>query len=273
MSSKNILVTGGAGCIGSHTCKMLAKAGYTPITYDNLVYGHRWAVKWGPLEVGDIADYDRLNEVIRTYQPEAVIHFAAYAYVGESVEEPAKYYRNNVAGTLTLLEAMRDNEIKMIVFSSSCAIYGVPLEIPIKENHRQEPINPYGTSKLTVERMLRDFDKAYGICFFSLRYFNAAGDDPDGEIGESHDPETHLIPLVLETAIGKRSQISVYGDDYETSDGSCVRDYIHVTDLSEAHVLALKYLRSNANSEIVNLGTGTGYSVKEVIKTAELITT
>lgn len=269
--TKNILVTGGAGYIGSHTCKILAKAGYTPITYDNLVYGHRWAVNWGPLEVGDIADRDRLNEVIRTYQPEGVVHFAAYAYVSESVEKPAKYYRNNVAGTLTLLETMHNNGINKIVFSSSCATYGIPVKVPIPEDHPQSPINPYGASKLMVERILEDFNKAYGICFFSLRYFNAAGADPAGEIGESHDPETHLIPLILDVAIGTRPNISVYGNDYETPDGTCIRDYIHVTDLADAHVRALDYLESNHDPQILNLGTGKGYSVKEVISAAESI--
>jgi len=267
----NILVTGGAGYIGSHACKALAKAGYTPITYDNLVYGHRWAVKWGPLEEGDIADYARLNEVIAKYQPVAVMHFAAYAYVGESVEDPGKYYRNNVAGTLTLLEVMRDFSIDKFIFSSTCATYGVPEAVPISEDHPQRPINPYGASKLMIERMLQDFDVAHGLRSISLRYFNAAGADPDGEIGEAHDPETHLIPLVLDAAARKRPSITVFGDDYQTPDGTCIRDYIHVSDLADAHVLALKALESRAKTTAYNLGNGLGFSVKEVIETAERI--
>ena len=271
-NSKTILVTGGAGYIGSHTCKALSHAGYTPVTYDNLVYGHRWAVKWGPLEIGDISDRDRLDEVIRVYQPEGVIHFAAYAYVGESVKKPAKYYRNNVAGTLTLLESMHANGVNKIVFSSSCATYGVPEKTPISEEEPQFPVNPYGASKLMVEQMLKDFDSAYGIHFFSLRYFNAAGADLDTEIGESHDPETHLIPLILDAAIGRSSHVQIYGNDYGTPDGTCIRDYIHVVDLANAHIYALDYLRAHNDSQVVNLGVGIGHSVKEVINTAELVT-
>lgn len=267
----NILVTGGAGYIGSHACKALAKAGHTPITYDNLVYGHRWAVKWGPLEEGDIADRDRLSEVIAKYQPVAVMHFAAYAYVGESVQDPGKYYRNNVAGTLTLLEVMRDLGIDKFIFSSTCATYGIPESVPIREDHPQRPINPYGASKLMIERMLQDFDVAHGLRSISLRYFNAAGADPDGEIGEAHDPETHLIPLVLDAAAGKRTAITVFGDDYETPDGTCIRDYIHVADLADAHVLALKALEDGAKTTAYNLGNGHGFSVKEVIETAERV--
>lgn len=272
VDTRNILVTGGAGYIGSHACKALAQAGYTPVAYDNLVYGHRWAAKWGPLEVGDIADQDRLAEVIRTYRPEAVMHFSAYTYVGESVEKPAKYYRNNVAGTLTLLEAMRDHGIGRFVFSSSCAVYGQPQKLPISEDHPQDPVSPYGASKQMVERLLRDFDSAYGIRSVSLRYFNAAGADPDGEIGESHDPETHLIPLILEAALGQRTHVSIYGNNYQTPDGTCIRDYIHVTDLADAHIRALDYLQVHNDSKLINLGLGQGYSVKEVIRTAESVT-
>jgi len=268
----NILVTGGAGYIGSHACKALAKAGYMPIAYDNLVYGHRWAVKWGPLEEGDVADRSRLNEVIAKYQPAAVMHFAAYAYVGESVEEPGKYYRNNVAGTLSLLEAMRDHGIDKLIFSSTCATYGIPEQVPITEDHPQRPINPYGTSKLMIEQILRDFDHAHGLRSISLRYFNAAGADPDGEIGESHDPETHLIPLVLDAAAGKRPAITIFGDDYDTLDGTCIRDYIHVSDLAEAHLLALKALEQGAQSTAYNLGNGQGFSVQEVIAATEFVT-
>ena len=200
----NVLVTGGAGYIGSHCCKALARAGYTPITYDNLIYGHEWAVKWGPLEKGDILDASRLSEVIAAYSPSAVVHFAAFAYVGESVEDPAKYYRNNVVGTLTLLDAMRHNGVNKIVFSSTCATYGVPDTVPISEDAPQNPINPYGASKLMIERILGDYGNAYGLRSVSLRYFNAAGADPDGGLGEEHDPETHLIPLVLDAAAGRR---------------------------------------------------------------------
>jgi UDP-arabinose 4-epimerase len=268
----NILVTGGAGYIGSHACKALSLAGYTPISYDNLCYGHPWAVKWGPLEEGDIADRARLNDVIAKYQPDAVMHFAAYAYVGESVQDPGKYYRNNVAGTLTLLEAMRDHEIDKFIFSSTCATYGIPESVPICEDHPQRPINPYGTSKLMIEQMLRDFDVAHGLRSITLRYFNAAGADPDVEIGEAHYPETHLIPLVLDVAAGKLPAISVFGDDYETPDGTCIRDYVHVSDLAEAHVLALKALESGSKTTAYNLGSEQGFSVKQVIQTVEIVT-
>lgn len=268
----NILVTGGAGYIGSHACKALAQAGYTPVTYDNLVYGHREAVRWGELEIGDIGDRRRLDEVIEHYKPAAVLHFAAYTYVGESVKEPAKYYRNNVAGTLTLLEALVHHRIDCIVFSSSCATYGIPERIPIKEDHPQRPINPYGTSKLMIERMLLDFDKAYGLRSVALRYFNAAGADPDGEIGEDHDPETHLIPLALQAALGHREAVHLFGTDYPTPDGSCVRDYIHVADLAYAHVLALEFLTGGGTTTAINLGTGLGHSVLEVIEAARKVT-
>lgn len=268
----HILVTGGAGYIGSHACKALAVGGYTPITYDNLVYGHPWAVKWGPLEEGDIQDRNRLVEVIEKYKPKAVMHFAAYTYVGESVENPGKYYRNNVAGTLSLLEAMRDNDIRNIIFSSTCATYGIPEKIPLTEEHPQCPINPYGSSKLMIEKMLGDFDAAHNIKFAALRYFNAAGADPEGDIGEDHNPETHLIPLVLDAASGKSENIKMFGTDYDTPDGTCIRDYIHVTDLADAHVLALEYLQNNGKSDFFNLGNGTGFSVKEVIDAAEKVT-
>ena len=267
-----VLVTGGAGYIGAHACKALARAGYTPITYDNMVYGHRSAVKWGPLEEGDITDCARLEAVMRKYTPKAVMHFAAYAYVGESVEKPSKYYRNNVAGTLTLLESMRNCGIDKIIFSSTCATYGMPEQIPIPEDHPQNPINPYGRSKLMIEWILKDFAAAYDMRYVSLRYFNAAGADPDAEIGEDHDPETHLIPLVLDVASGKRAQIEIFGTDYDTPDGTCIRDYIHVTDLADAHLLALEYLISGGNSDVFNLGNGNGFSVREVIATALKIT-
>lgn len=271
MSAK-VLVTGGAGYIGSHACKLLARSGYTPVVFDNLVYGHRDFVKWGEFEEGDLCDAARIREVIAKHRPEAVLHFAAYALVGESVTNPGKYYRNNVGGTLNLLDAMVAVGVKRIVFSSTCATYGVPSVVPIPEDHAQEPINPYGMSKLMVERMLADFEVAHGIRFAALRYFNAAGADPDGEIGERHDPETHLIPLVLDAATGARADIAIFGMDYPTPDGSCIRDYIHVSDLAQAHLLALGHLESGKESLRLNLGTGRGYSVREVIATAEAVT-
>jgi len=269
---KHILVTGGAGYIGSHVCKALATAGFLPVTYDNLVYGHRSAVRWGPFVHGDILDRAALDAVIRTWQPLAVMHFAAFAYVGESVTNPAKYYRNNVAGTLTLLEAMRDAGVGKFVFSSTCATYGLPNYVPISEDHPQNPINPYGASKLMIERMLQDFDTAHALRSISLRYFNAAGADPAGEIGEVHDPETHLIPLVLDAASGARPTVTVFGTDYPTPDGTCVRDYIHVTDLAQAHVLALQALHSGASTTAYNLGNGIGFSVRQVIDVAKHVT-
>ena len=267
-----ILVTGGAGYVGSHACKALALAGFTPVTYDNLERGHEWAVKWGPFERGELADINRLAAVMRTYRPAAVMHFAAYAYVGESMADPAGYYRNNVLGTLALLEAMLEGEVARIVFSSSCAVYGVPESVPIREGHAQDPINPYGAGKAAVERMLRDFDTAYGMRSVSLRYFNAAGADPGGDIGEAHEPESHLIPLVLDAAIGRRADVAVFGDDYDTPDGTCIRDYVHVADLADAHVLALRYLLAGGRTSAFNLGGGEGFSVMHVIETARRIT-
>ena len=269
---KHVLVTGGAGYIGSHACKALAAAGYVPVTYDNLVYGHRSAVRWGPFVHGDILDRWALDAVIRTWQPVAVMHFAAFAYVGESVTNPGKYYRNNVVGTLTLLEAMRDAGVGHFVFSSTCATYGVPNCVPISENHPQNPINAYGASKLMIERMLQDFDTAHGFRSISLRYFNAAGADPACETGEAHDPETHLIPLVLDAAAGARSNVTVFGTGYPTPDGTCVRDYIHVSDLANAHVLALQSLHSGAPTTAYNLGNGVGFSVRQVIDVTQQVT-
>ena len=268
----NVLVTGGAGYIGSHTCKALAAAGFTPVTYDNLVYGHESAVKWGPFERGDILDAARLADVIRKYQPKAVLHFAAYAYVGESVADPAKYYRNNVLGTLSLLESMRAEGIGQIVFSSSCAVYGVPESVPISESAHLNPINPYGASKVIAERMLADYGAAYGLKSVALRYFNAAGADPGSEIGEDHDPETHLIPLALEAAIGARPDVTIYGNDYDTKDGTCIRDFVHVGDIAKAHVLALTKLQTGPLRPAYNLGAGHGVSVREVIDTVGAIT-
>lgn len=267
----NILVTGGAGYVGSHTCKMLSQSGYQPVVLDNLVYGHEWAVKWGPLEVGDISDSAKLREVFEKYEPSAVMHFSAYAYVGESVIDPAKYYMNNVGATLTLIDAMRQFEVDTLVFSSSCATYGIPDKTPIVETQPQNPINPYGASKLFVERILRDYGSAYGFRSASLRYFNAAGADPDGEIGEDHDPETHLIPLLIDVAAGRRQHIEVYGTDYPTPDGTAIRDYVHVNDLGSAHILALEYLANGGESCALNLGVGNGSSVKEVISSVERV--
>ena len=269
---KNILVTGGAGYVGSHACKALAEAGYLPITYDNLERGHAWAVQWGPLEEGDILDRERLDAVIRQYQPDAVMHFAAYAYVGESVTAPEKYFRNNTTGSKTLLEAMRDHGIPFLVFSSTCATYGNPVHIPITEDHPQKPINPYGESKLQVEQKLQEFHDKDNIRYISLRYFNAAGADPDRKIGEAHEPETHLVPLVLQTALGMQPAIEIFGADYDTADGTCIRDYIHVSDLADAHVNALVHLQKNGSSQSLNLGTGKGNSVREIIAVARDVT-
>jgi len=267
-----VLVTGGAGYIGAHACKALSQAGYLPITYDNLVYGHPEAVQWGPLVKGDINDRKQLEMAMRRYKPSAVMHFAAYAYVGESVKHPAKYYRNNVTGTLSLLESMRNCNIDKIIFSSTCATYGLPEQIPIPESHPQNPISPYGRSKFMIEWILQDFAAAYDLKFVSLRYFNAAGADPDGEIGEDHTPETHLIPIVLEVALGKINQLEIFGTDYDTHDGTCIRDYIHVSDLADAHLLALEYLNDGGQSDVFNLGNGDGFSVREVIASAVKIT-
>ncbi|PMB15541.1 UDP-glucose 4-epimerase GalE [Fischerella thermalis CCMEE 5282] len=270
-----ILVTGGAGYIGSHAVSALLQAGYEVLILDNLVYGHRDLVEkvlQVELVVGDTSDRALLDQLFQSLDIAAVMHFSAYAYVGESVTDPAKYYRNNVVGTLTLLEAMLAASVNKFVFSSTCATYGVPQIIPIPENHPQNPINPYGATKLMVERILSDFDTAYGLKSVIFRYFNAAGADPNGKLGEDHNPETHLIPLVLQTALGKRESISVFGTDYPTADGTCIRDYIHVNDLADAHVLGLEYLLRGGDSEVFNLGNGNGFSVKEVIETAKSIT-
>ena len=264
-NKKRILVTGGAGFIGSHVCKALNQAGYLPISYDNLSRGNEWAVKWGPLLKGDLLNLDHLKKVIEEYKPKAVLHLAALAYVGESVKKPQLYFKNNVVGTLNLLEAMMENSVNILVFSSSCAVYGNPIEIPIDENHPTNPINPYGQSKLMIENILQNYDKAYGLRTFSLRYFNVAGADPEGQIGEWHNPETHLIPEILYAALGRKGKVDIFGDDYETEDGTCIRDYIHVTDLANAHVLALEKLLKGNKTDFVNLGTGRGYSVKQVI--------
>jgi UDP-arabinose 4-epimerase len=265
-----VLVAGGAGYIGSHTCKALAQAGHTPIVYDNLGRGHAWAVKWGPFEQGDLNDRAALDAVMRRHRPDAVINFAALAYVGESIKEPTLYYRANVGGTVTLLEAMRAHDVASMVFSSSCATYGVPEQLPIIESMTQRPINPYGRSKLMGEEILRDACAAHGFGAVALRYFNAAGADPDGELGEEHDPETHLIPLVLQAAL-VRQPVAIFGTDYETTDGTCVRDYVHVSDLAAAHVAALAQCTAGRFAAY-NLGTGKGVSINEVIACARMVT-
>ncbi len=270
-----ILVTGGAGYIGSHAVKALIGAGYEVIVLDNLVYGHRELVEEVlkvELIVGDISDRPLLDKLFASRNIAAVMHFSAYAYVRESVTDPAKYYRNNVIGTITLLEAMIASSIKQFVFSSTCATYGVPHTVPITEDHPQNPINPYGATKLMVERILQDFDVAYGLKSVYFRYFNAAGADPTGLLGEDHNPETHLLPLVLMAALGKRDSVAIFGTDYPTPDGTCIRDYIHVTDLADAHILGLEYLLNGGDTSVFNLGNGQGFSVKEAIDTAKIVT-
>jgi UDP-glucose 4-epimerase len=269
---KVILVVGGAGYIGSHMCKVLAANGCLPVVLDNLDRGHREAVQWGPLVKGSMDDPEQLNEIFATWPIEAVMHFAAFTYVGESVQDPALYYRNNLASPLMLLDAMRRHGVNRFIFSSTCAIYGEPRQIPIPEDHPRQPINPYGWTKRMVEQVLADYGQAYGLQSVCLRYFNAAGADPDGEIGEDHDPETHLVPLVLETALGKREAIRIFGNDYPTPDGTCIRDYIHVNDLAAAHLLALEHLLDGGEGGAYNLGNGRGYSVTEVINTARRVT-
>ena len=269
--SKAILVTGGAGYVGSHACKTLAGAGYRPVVYDNLSRGHAAAVRWGPLVEADLHDRAALVEAMRAHDVAAVMHFAAFAYVGESVGDPELYYRNNIGGTLTLLAAMREAGVGAIVFSSTCAVYGVPNQVPIAESTAKSPLNPYGETKLAIERALHWYGEAYGLCYAALRYFNAAGADPDGEIGEDHDPETHLIPRVIRAAIGRGEPVEIYGTDYPTPDGTAIRDYIHVTDLADAHVRALDYLGRGGGRVALNLGTGKGSSVREVIAAVERI--
>lgn len=261
---RRVLVTGGAGYIGSHTAKALAAAGYQPIVLDNLSSGNRSAVCWGPLEAGNIADESLVRGLIERYDIDSVIHFAANAYVGESMSSPRKYFQNNVTNSLKLLDAIVDCGVRDVVFSSTCATYGIPTSVPIGEDHPQAPVNPYGESKLFIERALNWYGQAYGLRSVCLRYFNAAGADPDGEIGECHDPETHLIPLAIRAAQTGYSPLTIFGSDYETPDGTAVRDYTHVSDLADAHVRALKYLSGGGDSTAINLGTGRGHSVKEV---------
>jgi UDP-arabinose 4-epimerase len=268
----SILIVGGAGYIGSQTAKLVAAAGHRPVVFDNLVYGHRWAVKWGPLVEGDLADPSAIQRAIEEHTVKAVIHFAAYAYVGESMTDPGKYFRNNVAGTINLLDAMVAAGVRDVVFSSTCATYGDPERVPIDEDHPQRPVSPYGESKLIVERMLRWYAQAHGLRYAALRYFNAAGADPDGELGEEHAPESHLIPLAIAAALGRGKPLSLFGTDYPTPDGTAVRDYIHVADLAEAHIRALAALDNGAPELRLNLGTGRGSSVREVIRAVERAT-
>ncbi|MEB3314436.1 MAG: UDP-glucose 4-epimerase GalE [Cyanobacteriota bacterium] len=273
--TQTILVTGGAGYIGSHAVLALQQAGYRVVILDNLVYGHQDLVEevlQVELVVGSTLDRSLLQDLFAQERFAAVMHFSAYAYVGESVTHPSKYYANNVVGTLTLLDTMVDAGVKHLVFSSTCATYGVPQVLPIPEDHPQQPINPYGTTKLMVERILADYDRAYDFRSVCFRYFNAAGAHPDGILGEDHDPETHLIPLILQTALGKRDAIHVYGTDYPTPDGTCIRDYIHVCDLADAHVLGLQYLLQGGATTVFNLGNGNGFSVRQVIEAATRVT-
>ena len=257
--------------MGSHVVRQLLQGGNSVLVLDNLVYGHRELVKEAELVAGDMEDTALLEKIFSAHTIEAVMHFAAYCYVGESVTDPAKYYQNNVASTLNLLKVMNRFGVKKFIFSSTCATYGVPQRLPLTEDHPQNPINPYGATKLMVERMLSDFDVAYGLKSISFRYFNAAGADPAGDIGEWHEPETHLIPLVLDVAVGKRESLQIYGTDYPTPDGTCIRDYIHVNDLAQAHILGLKHLLDGNPSQAFNLGNGNGFSVREVVRTAERV--
>ncbi len=272
MIKNTILIVGGAGYIGSHANKELNKRGYKTVVFDNLSKGHREFVKWGDFFKGDLANKKKLEACFKKYPIKAVMHFGAFAYVGESVDDPAKYYINNVTNTLNLLEVMRKHNVKHFIFSSTAATFGEPLKIPINEKHSQIPINPYGRTKKIIEDILKDYSHAYGLKYIALRYFNAAGCDPDSEIGELHKPETHLIPLILDAAIGRRKDIKIFGTDYKTPDGSCVRDYIHVSDLADAHIKALEYLFKGGKSDSFNLGNGKGFSVKEVIEVAKKIT-
>jgi len=267
-----ILVTGGAGYIGSHVCKALAGAGYEPVSFDNLSVGHRWAVRWGPLACGDLADPARIGEVLAAYRPAAVMHFAASAYVGESMADPGKYYRNNVANTANLLDAMVAHGIDRLIVSSSCATFGIPSAVPVTDDAPQSPINVYGESKLCMERMVRWYAELKGLQYVLLRYFNAAGADLDGDTGESHDPEPHIIPIILQAAAGRRAGVTLFGTDYPTADGTCVRDYVHVADLAQAHLLALATLLARGGCHRLNLGSGAGVSILQLIRMVEEVT-
>ncbi len=267
-----ILIVGGAGYIGSHVNKVLNEKGYDTLILDNFSYGHRELVQWGEVLEGDLGDVELLDRIFQEYPITGVMHFAAFTYVGESVTRPAEYYQNNTANTLNLLRSMVKNKVKNFIFSSTCAVYGVPEKIPLTEDHPLNPINPYGRSKLMVEEMLHDFSQAYDFNYISLRYFNAAGAAPDDGIGEWHQPETHLIPLVLDAAREIRDKVSIFGTDYPTPDGTCIRDYIHVLDLAQAHIQALEYLEKNNKSQVFNLGNGQGFSVREVIESCRKVT-
>ncbi|AXA40488.1 UDP-glucose 4-epimerase GalE [Rhizobium leguminosarum] len=269
MAGETVLVVGGAGYIGSHTCLDLANKGYRPVVFDNFSNGHRDFVRWGPAEEGDIRDRARLDEVLAKHKPAAILHFAALIEVGESVKDPVSFYENNVIGTLTLLSAAQAAGINAFVFSSTCATYGLPQSVPLDETHRQVPINPYGRTKYIVEQALADYDQYRSLRSVVLRYFNAAGADFEGRIGEWHQPETHAIPLAIDAALGRRQGFKVFGSDYETRDGTCVRDYIHVLDLADAHVRAVEYLLKGGDSVALNLGTGTGTTVKELLGAIE----
>jgi len=268
----HVIVTGGAGYIGSHACKALAQAGFVPVTYDNLVTGWEDAVKFGPFENGDLLDRARLDEVFEAYKPVAVMHFAALSQVGESMSEPAKYWRNNVLGSLNLIEATVAAGVRRFVFSSTCATYGDHDNVTLNEDVEQLPLNAYGASKRAIEDMLRDFGGAFGLQSVIFRYFNVAGADPDAEVGEFHQPETHLVPLMLDAIDGKRDALTIHGTDYDTPDGTCIRDYVHVCDLVDAHVLGLRWLQDGKGSRVFNLGTGTGFSVREVIDQSRAVT-
>ena len=261
----NVLVAGGAGYVGSHVCKALARAGHRPVVLDSLAHGHRDAVRWGPLVQADIADRRAVGQAIATHRIDAVMHFAAWIFVGESMQDPLKYFANNLGGTVALLEAAMAAGVRRLVFSSTAAVYGEPRAVPIPESHPTEPINPYGESKLMVERVLRWLDQRQGLRFATLRYFNASGADPETEIGERHDPETHLVPLAILAALGKGPALSIFGDDYDTPDGTAIRDYIHVADLASAHVAALEHLAGGGASLTLNLGGGAGTSVREIV--------
>lgn len=267
-----ILVTGGAGYIGSHVCKALKQAGFTPVTFDNLSHGHEWAIRWGPFFYGDLQNTEDLEKAFIEYRPEAVIHLAGSIHLRESIEDPYKHYFNNVIGSLTLLKAMARHDVQSLVFSSSAAVYALPQYLPMDEMHPKDPINPYGKTKWMTEQIFEDFHRAHGLNTVSLRYFNAAGADPDGEIGEAHTPETHLIPRLIFTALKQEEQFTVYNDTLNTPDGTAIRDYIHVTDLANAHVSALHWLKKNQKPEVFNLGAGKGYSVWEIIEKTKEVT-
>ncbi|HZL84771.1 MAG TPA: UDP-glucose 4-epimerase GalE [Candidatus Krumholzibacteria bacterium] len=267
----HVLVTGGAGYIGSHTCKILAQRGFTPVVLDNLVHGHRANVRWGPFFLGDVADTELVGRIVREHDIRALVHFAAYAYVGESMQKPEKYFDNNVGRGLRLLQTARENGVRHVVFSSTCAVYGLPEKVPIDERQSLRPVNPYGETKLMVERALHWLGVSHSLGWMALRYFNAAGADPDGDLGELHDPETHLVPRVIQAALGQIPAVEIFGTDYDTPDGTAIRDYVHVNDLGTAHASALEYLMAGGESRAINLGTGAGCSVQEVVSAVEEI--